>query len=318
MSCEHSIVLSLSLFRSASDAKPIPSPPPSARHLTEQRQETTPALGAPRSVPRCLATRQPLAAGEAKSPLEFVKACRDIDLLQPGTTHHPFFILLKVQVQTSQKQRKQLSIGFTRHAFLFAMYHCEYWRPSQILHWYRFLPSSSKRSLTRTSCRKVSALWWKKSCIIRDWGVSVFAIAALETWHEFHLATLPSNKKKNSSLGQRGWDQSWDVCIPFLSIPSPRWPKSLPPLAHRHEQRAGKPQRSWNAWVSQLNPYNSLKLLKIWNPRFESWILRIPKSLSGWSHSNRNAHKGSQTTYEEQEASTWATSKRKKRGMNYI
>ena len=158
----------------------------------------------------------------------------------------------------------------------------------------------------------------KKSCIIRDWGVSVFAIAALETWHEFHLATLPSNKKKNSSLGQRGWDQSWDVCIPFLSIPSPRWPKSLPPLAHRHEQRAGKPQRSWNAWVSQLNPYNSLKLLKIWNPRFESWILRIPKSLSGWSHSNRNAHKGSQTTYEEQEASTWATSKRKKRGMNYI
>mmetsp|Transcript_25771 Transcript_25771/g.56423 ORF Transcript_25771/g.56423 Transcript_25771/m.56423 type:complete len:242 (+) Transcript_25771:413-1138(+) len=29
------------------------------------------------------------------------------------------------------------------------------------------MPSSSKRSLTRTSCRKVSALWWKKSSVAK-------------------------------------------------------------------------------------------------------------------------------------------------------
>ena len=302
MSCEHSIILSLSLslsIREWCQTYPISTSLRAAFDRAAAGNDTCAGRSA-----KCTSMPGNPAAPNSRRSKEPTGVCQGMPRHRlVATWNHPFlsfFILLKVQVQTSQEQRKQLSIGFTRHAFLFAMYHCEYWRPSQILHWYRFLPSSSKRSLTRTSCRKLFALWWKKSCIIRDWGVSVFAcLCNSSTWNmkwigfgntsieqkekhiQDHTSRWAGKKTRHGDRGDGINHGSWDVCIPFLSIPSPRWPKSLPPLAHRHEQRAGKPQRSWNAWVSQLNPWNSLKLLKIWNPRFESWILRIPKSLSG-------------------------------------
>lgn len=72
-------------------------------------------------------------------------------------------------------------------------------------------------------------------------------------WQHFHRT------KRKTRHWDRGDGINHGMSVFHSCIPSPRWPKSLPPLAHRHEQRAGKPQRSWNAWVSQLNPYNSLK-----------------------------------------------------------
>ena len=121
----------------------------------------------------------------------------------------PLFSFLKVQ--TKGQTVDYLSLGFTRHAFFSQCTTLNHWRPSQILHWYRFLPSSSKRSLTRTSCRKVSALWWKKSCTIRDWGVSVLPIAALETpiWNALHLASFGNTSSEQKEKHIQDHTSRW-------------------------------------------------------------------------------------------------------------